>query len=81
MKKATRYILALAVCIGIFALWIVFQMYVAKGTLVGVLFCCAMFGTWKAIVYGGGKDKNSHTDEISAKNNAVDSSENEVEEQ
>ena len=73
MKKATRYLLALAVCIGIFALWIVFQMYVAKGTLVGVLFCGAMFGAWKAIVNGGEKDKDS------LENN--NSSENDVKEQ
>ena len=53
MKKATRYLLALAVCIGIFALWVLCQMYVAKGTLIGVLFCGAMFGAWKAIVSGG----------------------------
>ena len=53
MKKATRYLLALAVCIGIFALWVLCQMYVAKGILIGVLFCGAMFGAWKAIVRGG----------------------------
>lgn len=52
MKKATCYLLALAVCIGIFALWVLCQMYVAKGTLIGVLFCGAMFGAWKAIVRG-----------------------------
>ena len=52
MKKASRYFLALLICIGIFALWIVFQMYVAKGALVGILFCSAMFSVWKAIVRG-----------------------------
>lgn len=72
MKKATRYLLALAVCIGIFALWIVFQMYVAKGTLVGVLFCGAMFGAWKAIVNAGERDKDSQEDENSAENKAHD---------
>ena len=53
MKKATRYLLALVVCVGIFSLWILCQMYVAKGTFIGVLFCGAMFGAWKAIVKGG----------------------------
>ena len=53
MKKANRYLLALAVCVGIFILWVLCQMYVAKGTLVGLLFCGAMFGAWKAIVRGG----------------------------
>ena len=74
MKKATRYLLALAVCIGIFILWVLCQMYVAKGTLIGVLFCGAMFGAWKAIVRGdeqqsedeviiGDPDGNSNVDE------------------
>ena len=63
MKKGTRYLLALAACIGIFVLWVVFQMYVAKGTLVGVLFCGAMFGAWKAIVHGGENDADDKTQE------------------
>lgn len=50
MKKVYRYLLALAVCAVIFVLWILCQMYVAKGTLVGVIFCTAMFGAWSAIV-------------------------------
>ena len=53
MKKGTRYLLAFAVCAAIFALWIVFQMYVAKGVIVGVIFCGAIFGAWKAIIAGG----------------------------
>ena len=60
MKKGTRYLLALTACIGIFALWVVFQMYVAKGTLVGVLFCGAMFGAWKAIVHGDESSIEEH---------------------
>ena len=72
MKKATRYLLALAVCIGIFALWIVFQMYVAKGTLVGVLFCGAMFGAWKAIVNEGERDKDPQQNENPFENKADD---------
>ena len=52
MKKSTRYLLALVVCAGIFTLWVLCQMYVAKGTFIGVLFCGAMFGAWKAIVRG-----------------------------
>lgn len=63
MKKGTRYLLALAACIGIFVLWVVFQMYVAKGTLVGVLFCGAMFGAWKAIVHGGENATDDKTQE------------------
>lgn len=58
MKKASRYLLALAVCVLIFILWVIFQMYVANGVLVGVLFCGAMFGAWKAVVNGG-----EHTEE------------------
>ena len=81
MKKATRYLLALAICIGIFAIWIVFQMYVAKGTLVGVLFCGAMIGAWKAIVNGGEKDKDSQENNNTAENKVVNSSENDFEKQ
>lgn len=69
MKKGTRYLLALAVCIGIFALWVVFQMYVAKGTLVGVLFCGAMFGAWKAIVRGGETDAEDVSGDTSSETN------------
>ena len=81
MKKATRYLLALAICIGIFAIWIVFQMYVAKGTLVGVLFCGAMIGAWKAIMNGSEKDKDSQENNNTTENKAVNSSENDVEKQ
>lgn len=35
---------------AIFALWVIFQMFVAKGILIGIIFCGAMVGTWKAIV-------------------------------
>ena len=66
MKKASRYLLALAVCVGIFILWVIFQMYVGKGVLVGVLFCGAMFGAWKAIVNGGEQTpEEEQTPEIS----------------
>lgn len=50
MNKGTRYIWAIIACIAIFALWVVFQMCVAKGVLIGVIFCGAMVGTWKPIV-------------------------------
>ena len=63
MKKGTRYLLAFVVCAAIFALWIVFQMYVAKGVIVGVIFCSAIFGAWKAITAGG---KENVMDEKSA---------------
>ena len=50
MSKLKRYLLAFLACAAIFALWVIFQMYVAKGTLVGVLFCGAMVAIWKVIV-------------------------------
>lgn len=56
MNKATRYLLAFIACAAIFALWIIFQMFVAKGILIGVIFCSAMVGTWKAIVGSNRKD-------------------------
>lgn len=49
MSKVTRYLLAFLACAAIFALWIIFQMFVAKGMLVAVVFCGAMVATWKAI--------------------------------
>ena len=66
MTKTTRIFFALAVCIGIFALWVVVQMYVARGALVGFLFCGAMYGAWKAIVHsdetsGEEQMKNDHS--------------------
>lgn len=50
MNKGTRYLLAIMACIAIFVLWVIFQMFVAKGVLIGIIFCSAMVGTWKAIV-------------------------------
>ena len=50
MNKGTRYLLAIIACVAIFALWVIFQMFVAKGVLIGIIFCSAMVGTWKAIV-------------------------------
>ena len=50
MSKLKRYLLAFLACSAIFALWVIFQMYVAKGTLVAVLFCGAMVAVWKLIV-------------------------------
>ncbi len=61
MKKGTRYLLAFVVCAAIFALWIVFQMYVAKGVIVGVIFCGAIFGAWKAITAGGKENVHDQT--------------------
>ena len=58
-------ILALAVCIGIFALWVIFQMYVAKGILVGIIFCSAMVGAWKTIVNGDETPTKEQTEEHS----------------
>lgn len=49
MSKGIRYLLAFLACATIFALWIIFQMFVAKGMLIGVIFCGAMVATWKAI--------------------------------
>lgn len=50
MNKGTRYLVAIITCIAIFALWVVFQLFVAKGVLVGVIFCSAMVAAWKGIV-------------------------------
>lgn len=49
MSKVTRYLLAILACAAIFALWVIFQLFVAKGVLIGVIFCGAMVATWKAI--------------------------------
>ena len=49
MSKGIRYLLAFLACAAILALWIIFQMFVAKGMLIGVIFCGAMVATWKAI--------------------------------
>lgn len=56
MNKGTRYLLAFIACTAIFALWVIFQMYVAKGILIGIIFCSAIVGTWKAIVGSNKKD-------------------------
>ena len=56
MNKATRYLLAFIECADIFALWVIFQMFVAKGILIGIIFCSAMVGAWKAIVGSNSKD-------------------------
>ena len=50
MNKGTRYLLAIIACVAIFALWVIFQMFVAKGVLIGIIFCSTMVGTWKAII-------------------------------
>lgn len=50
MNKGARYLVAIITCIAIFALWVVFQLFVAKGVLVGVIFCSAMVAAWKGIV-------------------------------
>ena len=62
MNKGTRYLVAIIACMAIFALWIVFQMCVAKGMLVAVIFCSAMVGTWKEIV-GTKKENDGETTE------------------
>ena len=63
MSKVSRVILALIASIAIFALWVVFQMYVAKGFLVGILFCSAMIGSWKAIVHADNKTADGQSQE------------------
>jgi len=60
MKK---YLMAFLVCFAIFVLWILFQVFVAKGVLVGVLFCLAMFGAWKMIVKRDDKKANEEETE------------------
>ena len=55
--------LAFVVCVAIFALWVVFQVFIAKGVLVGVIFCSAMVGAWKAIVGSNKKEDNGKTQE------------------
>ena len=81
MKKASRYLLALAVCVGIFILWVIFQMYVAKGALVGVLFCGAMFGAWKAIVNGSEQTKDGEQTTEPSEAEAEPDEENKADEQ
>ncbi len=56
-----KYLMAFLTCLGIFALWILFQMFVVDGVIVGVLFCSAIFGAWKIIVNSG--DKNEKQEE------------------
>lgn len=62
MKKGYRYLIALLACAAIFVLWILCQMFVVKGVLIGVLFCSAMAGTWKAITSSGVDDSEPSTD-------------------
>ena len=81
MKKASRYLLALAVCVGIFILWVIFQMYVGKGVLVGVLFCGAMFGAWKAIVNGGEQTEEGEQNTEPSDSEAKPDEENKTDEQ
>lgn len=77
MDKNTRYLVAIIVCVGLFALWIVFQAFVAKGTLVAVLFCGAIVGAWKAITGIGDKTEIGQDDTTSpTDNNKTDSSSN-----
>ena len=64
MKKGYRYLIAFVACALIFALWVVFQMCIARGMLVAVLFCGAMVGTWKAIVSGSMFAKEGEDSEI-----------------
>lgn len=63
MKNGTRYLLAFVTCFAIFALWVLFQVFVAEGVLVGVIFCSAIFGAWKAIVGSNQKEDNEKTEE------------------
>ena len=56
MNKGIRYLLAFIACAAIFALWVIFQVYVANGILIGIVFCAAMVGVWKAIVKSNGED-------------------------
>ena len=65
MDKNTRYLVAIIVCVGIFALWIVFQAFVAKGTLVAVIFCGAIVCAWKAITGMGDNAKKDQEDTAS----------------
>lgn len=76
MKKGTRYLLAFAVCAALFALWIVFQMYVAKGVIVGVIFCSAIFGVWKAITAGGKESTIDKEDSESSTNETTPEKDN-----
>jgi hypothetical protein len=88
MKKGYRYLVAFVACAVIFVIWVIFQMCVARGVLVGVLFCGAMAGTWKAIVSGSifakkGEDSEvkSKPDEATVKDAASEEISEEIEDQ
>ena len=53
MKKGSRYGLALLACLGIFAIWILIQVFAGGGVILAILFCSAMVGAWKGIVGKG----------------------------
>ena len=72
MKKGYRYLIAFVACALIFALWVVFQMCIARGMLVAVLFCGAMVGTWKAIVSGSIFAKDGEDSEVESKPEKLD---------
>lgn len=57
-----KYLLAFLACLGIFILWVLFQVLVAKGVLVGILFCSAMVGAWKMIVKSDDKKDQQEKD-------------------
>jgi len=45
-----KYLMAFLACFGIFILWVLFQVFVAKGIIVAIIFCSAMVGVWRMIV-------------------------------
>jgi len=63
-----KYLMAFLACLGIFILWVLCQLYLAKGILVGIIFFSAMGITWQLIVNKGAKkeakEQPDNTEEI-----------------
>jgi predicted membrane protein len=58
-----KYLMAFLACLGIFILLVLFQVFVAKGILVGILFYSAMVGAWKGIVRSNDKKNQQEKEE------------------
>ena len=79
MNKGSHYGKAFLACVCIFVLWMVIQFYIGGGILIGIIFCSAMVGAWKAIARGGEEsvaeqpsEESSETTEESSEDNKID---------
>lgn len=54
--KLTRYIIAIIACAGVVFLWVLFQVFIAGGLLVGLFFMGVLSFTWSMVI-NWGKDK------------------------